>query len=176
VPFFLTFVALSRVVALAEGRLIEAMTGIRMPRRPVYQGTALGFWPRIGQMLKDWRTWSTLAYFLSMLPIGIIYFVIALVGLTVSLTFMFMPVAVTLSRFGVFGPGAVEVFSNAEPAILWSTPLAFFLMGAGLLLLTSLMHLARGIGRLHALYAKSLLVARTAPAVVEQPPLAVAAH
>jgi uncharacterized membrane protein len=176
VPFFLTFVALSRVVALAEGRLIEAMTGVRMPRRPVYPGTALGFWPRIGQMLKDWRTWSTLAYFLSMLPIGIIYFVIALVGLVVSLTFMFMPIAVTLSRFGVFGSGAVEIFSNAEPAIIWSTPLALLLMAAGLLLLTALMHLARGIGRLHALYAKGLLVARTAPAVPEPPALAVAAH
>jgi hypothetical protein len=33
---------------------------------------------------------------------------------------------------------------------------------AGVLLLTLLMHLARGIGRLHARYAKALLVARTA--------------
>jgi hypothetical protein len=30
------------------------------------------------------------------------------------------------------------------------------------LLLTSLMHLARGIGRLHALFAKTMLVARIA--------------
>ena len=36
-PFFLVFVALTRVVSLAEGRLIEAMTGERMPRRPVHQ-------------------------------------------------------------------------------------------------------------------------------------------
>jgi hypothetical protein len=34
---------------------------------------------------------------------------------------------------------------------------------AGVLLLTLLMHLARGIGRLHALYAKASLVAPTAP-------------
>src|SRR3982075_2200089 len=31
VPFFLIFVAVGRVVSLAEGRLIEAMTGVRMP-------------------------------------------------------------------------------------------------------------------------------------------------
>jgi hypothetical protein len=31
------------------------------------------------------------------------------------------------------------------------------------LLLTLVMHLARGIGRLHAMYAKALLVAPTAP-------------
>jgi hypothetical protein len=34
---------------------------------------------------------------------------------------------------------------------------------AGVLLLTLLMHLARGVGRLHSMYAKALLVARTAP-------------
>ena len=49
VPFFLMFMAISRVVSLAEGRLIEAMTGERMPRRPVYQGNAEGFWARIGE-------------------------------------------------------------------------------------------------------------------------------
>jgi uncharacterized membrane protein len=169
IPFFLSFVALSRVVALAEGRLIEAMTGARMPRRPSYQGNALRFWPRMGMMLKDPRTWSTLAYFLTMLPLGIIYFVIAIVGLSVSLAFMFMPIAVTLSRLGLFGYGAVDVFSNVEPAIIWDTPLAFVLMIAGLLLLTCLMHVARGIGRLHAMYAKSLLVARTAPGTMSVP-------
>src|SRR6202042_3478510 len=56
VPFFLMFMAICRVISLAEGRLIEAMTGVRMPRRPVYQGKALGFWARIGEMLKDPRT------------------------------------------------------------------------------------------------------------------------
>jgi hypothetical protein len=49
-PFFLLFMALTRVVSLAEGRLIEAMTGERMPRRPVHQGTAGGFWSRVGRM------------------------------------------------------------------------------------------------------------------------------
>lgn len=60
-PFFLVFVALTRVISLAEGRLIEAMTGERMPRRPVHQRPAPGFWSRVGQMLKDRRTWTTLA-------------------------------------------------------------------------------------------------------------------
>jgi hypothetical protein len=34
---------------------------------------------------------------------------------------------------------------------------------AGVVLQTLLMHLARGVGRLHAMYAKALLVAPTAP-------------
>jgi uncharacterized membrane protein len=177
IPFFLSFVALSRVVSLAEGRLIEAMTGVRMPRRPAYQGNALGFWPRMGVMLSEPRTWSTLAYFLSMLPIGILYFVTSIVGLTVSLTFILMPIAAALGRAGLFGSNAVEIFSNAQPEVLWNTPLAFLMMVAGVLLLTSLMHLARGVGRLHAWYAKSMLVARTsAPGTTDESPMVLTAH
>jgi len=39
---------------------------------------------------------------------------------------------------------------------LWAMPLMVL---TGVLLLTLLMHLARGVGRLHAMYAKALLVA-----------------
>ena len=168
VPFFLMFMAVCRVVSLAEGRLIEAMTGVRMPRRPVHQGAALGFWARIGEMLKDPRTWTTIAYFLSMLPIGIIYFVLAVAGLSISLTLIALPIAVVLSQAGWFGITASEVFSNAQPEWIFNTGFGIPILGlAGLLLLTSLMHLARGIGRLHALYAKSMLVARAASGPAE---------
>jgi uncharacterized membrane protein len=163
VPFFLAFMAVCRVISLAEGRLIEAMTGVRMPRRPVYQGAASGFWARIGEMLRDRRTWSTLAYFILMLPIGILYFVIVAAGLSVSLSFIVLPVAVILAQAGWIG---VDIFTDAQPAWLFDTGFGVpILVFAGLLLLTSLMHLARGIGRLHAMFAKTMLVAPTASSV-----------
>jgi uncharacterized membrane protein len=164
VPFFLVFVAVSRVVSLAEGRLIEAMTGERMPRRPVYQGKAQAFWTRIIDMLKDRRTWTTIAYFILMLPIGIAYFVTAVVGLSVSLAFIFAPLADFLNRAGV--AGFSDIHMTAPGAAEWIADSAFvlpLLMLVGVLLLTSTMHLARGVGRLHAMFAKTLLVARAAP-------------
>jgi uncharacterized membrane protein len=168
VPFFLMFVAIGRVVSLAEGRLIEAMTGVRMPRRPVYQGSAAGFWARIGEMLRDPRTWTTIAYFILMLPIGITYFVIAVVGLCVSLAFIAAPIAALFAQAGWFGMSGVEVFSQAQPEWLFDSGFAVPILGvAGVLLLTSLMHLARGVGRLHALFAKSMLVARAAPGTAD---------
>jgi uncharacterized membrane protein len=179
VPFFLMFMAICRVVSLAEGRLIEAMTGVRMPRRPVYQGTALGFWARIGEMLKDPRTWTTIAYFFLMLPIGILYFVIAVAGLSVSLSLIALPITAVLAQADWFGMGGVEVFSHVQPEWLFNTGFAIPLLGgAGVLLLTSLMHLARGIGRAHALFAKSMLVARAASGSAEapEPKAALAAH
>jgi hypothetical protein len=42
---------------------------------------------------------------------------------------------------------------------LWALP---FMMLAGILLLTLVMHVARGVGRLHAMYAKALLVSPAA--------------
>jgi uncharacterized membrane protein len=168
VPFFLIFMAVCRVVSLAEGRLIEAMTGVRMPRRPVYQGAALGFWARIGEMLRDRRTWSTIAYLILMLPIGIVYFVIAVAGLSVSLSLIVAPIATVLAQAGWFGVGGIEAFSDAQPAWAFHTGLGIPVLGlAGLLLLTALMHLARGIGRLHAMFAKTMLVARSAPGTPE---------
>jgi uncharacterized membrane protein len=159
IPFFLVFMALTRVVSLAEGRLIEAMTGERMPRRPVHQSNAAGFWARVGEMLKDRRTWTTLAYLILMLPLGIVYFVIAVVGLSVSLAFIFAPLGELANRYGWFAqPGDVHL-SPAWLDSFWGVPL---MMLAGILLLTLLMHLARGVGRLHAMYAKALLVAPAA--------------
>jgi uncharacterized membrane protein len=177
VPFFLLFVAVSRVLSLVEGRLIEAMTGERMPRRPVYQGSALGFWQRMGLMLKDARTWTTIVYFILKLPIGILYFVIAVVGLSVSLSFTIMPLTVILSRAGLFGGDAARIFSDAQPDWLWDSIFAApLLMIVGVVMLTLLMHLARGIGRLHAKFAKSLLVARTAPSAPAESAAPLAAH
>jgi Na+-transporting methylmalonyl-CoA/oxaloacetate decarboxylase gamma subunit len=114
-------------------------------------------------MLRDPRTWTTIAYFILMLPIGIAYFVIAVVGLCVSLAFIALPITALFAQAGWFGMGGVEVLSQAQPAWLFENGLAVPVLGvAGVLLLTSLMHLARGVGRLHALFAKSMLVARAA--------------
>ena len=71
---------ITHVISLGEGRLLEAVSGERMPRRPVHPGEAEGLVARIGAMLKDSRTWTTIIYLLVMLPLGTFYFVIAVTG------------------------------------------------------------------------------------------------
>jgi hypothetical protein len=159
IPFFLVFIALTRVISLAEGRLIEAMTGERMPRRPIHQSGTAGFWSRVGEMLKDRRTWTTLAYLILMLPLGIAYFVIAVVGLSLSLAFTFAPLVYLSDHFGWFGQSGSVHLNPSWLESLWALP---FMMLAGILLLTLVMHVARGVGRLHAMYAKALLVSPAA--------------
>ena len=85
IPFFLLFIGATRGLALVEGRIVEAMLGTRMPRRPLFPDRETPWLTRIVDMLKDPRTWGTIVYLLLMLPLGIFYFVFAVVGLTVSL-------------------------------------------------------------------------------------------
>src|SRR5271170_8049764 len=159
VPFFLVFIGIARVIALGEGRLLEAITGERMPRRPVHPGPPASWWARILEMLKDVRTWTTLAYLLVMLPLGIIYFTVAVSGLAIGGAFIGTPLVLLARQLGwahVDFTMTDDVFGGA-----WSMthPLlaSVSLFLAGLIILTVLMHLARALIRGHARLAKSLL-------------------
>src|SRR5215472_11772874 len=157
VPFFLAFIGATRVIALGEGRLLEAITGERMPRRPVHPGPPATLWARIAEMLKDRRTWTTLLYFLLMLPLGVVYFSAAVTLLSAGLGVLFAPLAAAGATLGWF-PSDTEVQvagTNLSDHPLIGTLLCMVL---GVLILTLLMHLARAVARGHVRLAKALLV------------------
>jgi uncharacterized membrane protein len=153
IPFFLLFVGFTRVLALAEGRLVEGLLGQRMPRRPTYPQKGKPVMERIKAMLADRRTWTTMLYFLLMLPLGILYFTVAITGLAAGLSLILGPLSALLFEGG--GLNIDGVLVTAEPAIgLIAVPL-------GILLLTLVLHLIRGIGTMHGSIAKHLLVAQS---------------
>ena len=161
IPFFLAFIAITRVIALGEGRLIEAISGERMPRRPVHPGPPASWWTRIGEMLTDVRTWTTLAYLLLMLPLGIIYFVIAVTGLAVSAALIGTPLTLIGEHLGMLDWSLNDhIFWRAGEPWTFGHPVfdSLLLLVLGVLLLTVLLHLARGLVRVHARLAKSMLV------------------
>jgi len=155
VPFFLLFIGAARIIALAEGRIVETLLGTRMPRRPAYPDRDTPFLRRIVEMLKDPRTWGTLLYLLAMLPLGVFYFSFAVVGLAVSAAVIVLPIVLLLYDAGIV---------NIDGNVVGAPPTAVLplISIAGVLLLTVTMHLARGIGYLHGQLAKSLLVATRA--------------
>ena len=112
-------------------------------------------------MLKDVRTWTTLLYFLLMLPLGIIYFCVATVGLAFGLRLALAPVVV-LGRDLNFLPLGIPLDMIQIDGHGVASPHTFIgaliYMVLGLVILALLMHVARGIGRGHARLAKSLLV------------------
>lgn len=161
IPFFLAFIGIARVIALGEGRLLEATTGERMPRRPVHPGAPVGWLRRIGEMLKDVRTWTTLLYLLLMLPMGIIYFTVAVTALSAGLAFAATPLLVLAQRLGLLTQATVfsEDLRIGDMALAQHSLLSALLLGVlGVLIITLLMHLARGVARGHARLAKALLV------------------
>ena len=154
-PFFLAFIGIARVLALGEGRLLEAISGERMPRRPVHPGARTGFWARVGEMLKDPRTWTTLAYLLLMLPVGVFYFVVAIVGISIGVGLIAGPFLVMAQHLGWDFNNGISVM---QPALLAAPLVAPFTIALGVLILTLLMHAARGIGRMQVTFARALLV------------------
>ncbi|MGN6513152.1 MAG: sensor domain-containing protein [Lysobacteraceae bacterium] len=151
VPFVVLYFGSVRVLSLVEGRIVEVMLGERMPRRPLYAARGKPWLQRIGAMFTDPRTWSTQLYFLLMLPLGIAYFAVAVSLLAVAAGGIAAPVAAMLGGAGWISIDDVGIGVGAP----WTWPLW---MAGGVLLLFATLHLARGIGFLHAQLAKHLLV------------------
>ena len=153
IPLLVLFLASVRMFSLLEGRLVEVLLGVRMPRRPLYpQSTPL--LARIGALLKDRRTWSTLLDMVLMMPLGILYFTVALVGVVVPVAMVAAPVVGVL--FGDIGGHDGTWFRIDDQAMRW--PETLILAPLGILGLTLTLHLVRGIGRLHGQVARALLV------------------
>lgn len=151
IPLLILFFGSVRVLSLVEGRLVEVMLGERMPRRPLYANRDRPVLERIKELFTDPRMWSTLLYMLLMLPLGVVYFTIAVTLLALSLSLLLSPLALLPSihlNVWIFG------FDIPQTAP-WLLPV---LSLTGLLLLFVTLHVARGIGRLHGSLAKHLLV------------------
>ena len=152
IPFAVLFMGSVWALSLVEGRLVETMLGVRMPRRPAYVNQEGGFLTRIKEILVDPRTWATLLYMLLMLPLGTIYFSIALIALVSSLALMFAPLAY------IFGDVSDMAFTLNDVAVVDQPWVIIPMFIAGALGIFVTLHVARGIGKLHGMMAKHLLV------------------
>ncbi|HSX63988.1 MAG TPA: sensor domain-containing protein [Pseudoxanthomonas sp.] len=151
IPLLLLFLLSVRLLSLVEGRIVEVLLGERMPRRPLYTQRNKGLLARIGDMFTDGGTWTAMLYMLLMLPLGIVYFTVVVTLLSVSLAFIAAPL-------GWFFPASLDVTFvhwNVTEQAPWLLPV---ISAIGIVLLFATLHLARGIGKLHSLFAKHLLV------------------
>jgi len=155
-PFSLLFLSSVRLLSLVEGRIVEVMLGIRMPRRPVHPGNGKSrpIMERIKEVFTDPRTWSTLLYMVLKLPLGILDFALFVSLGSISLWFLVAPIT------DLFAPAMwIDIDGVDYYHIPWIiTPIISVI---GLVLLTLLMHIARGMGWVHGHLAKSLLVKGT---------------
>jgi uncharacterized membrane protein len=155
IPLALGFLMSFRMLSHVEGRIVEGLLGVRMPRRPpVAASPDEKIWTKIKDALSDVRTWTSMVYLLLMLPLGIIYFTLAVTGLALSL--------------GVAGTCIFSLLANQSyvhfGGIAWMDHLAGTAPGLivlailGILLFFVVLHMARWVGWMHGKIAEGLLV------------------
>jgi len=150
IPFFLLFVATVRVLAFVEGRIIESLLGVRMPRRPPLSATHGTVFQRAKARLVDWRTWTTMLYMILTMPLGILYFTIFVTLTSIAAGLLFYPFAQMVFPHPLV---TVDTWTVDLPPFAW--PLVSLL---GFVVLVVTLHLARGVGTIHASFAKGMLV------------------
>jgi hypothetical protein len=150
IPVAILFLLSVQGLALLEGRLVEALLGVRMPRRPLFAQPGLTWGERLKALINDKHTWLSLLYFILQMPLGVLYFSLMVTLILFSLGIIIIPIGQWIFRFPTYQVNSVGYYLP-----VWS--LLLIQLG-GFLLLTLTMHLARGIGWLHGRYAKALLV------------------
>jgi len=149
-PVALLFLLSVRGLALLEGRLVEALLGVRMPRRPLFSHQDMKWFDRLKALVTDKNTWLMLVYMIVQFVLGIIYFVSIVIVLSFSLSFIAIPFLQEIFSLDILNIADKQYFVPT-----WSYPL--FVL-SGLLLWTIFMHIARGVGQLHGRFAKWMLV------------------
>lgn len=150
IPFAILFLLSVQGLALLEGRLVEALLGERMPRRPLFAQAGLKWLDRLKALMTDKHTWISLLYMILQMPLGIVYFTLNVVLISLSVTLIAAPIG----RI-IFNNSIIYMDLGVTGVPEWAL---YFLPIIGFILLTLNMHLARAIGQLHGKYAKALLV------------------
>ena len=155
IPFALLFIGSVRVLSHVEGRIVEGLLGVRMPRRlPATTPADETLWTRIKDALSDIRTWSSMLYLLLMLPLGIAYFVTSLVGIVVPMALIGGSLVSLVSGHSHFQVSDVPWLDH----LFHTAPGLVLAIAIGVLLLFITLHIAKGVGWLHGRIAELLLV------------------
>jgi len=149
-PFAGLFLLSVRGIALLEGRIIEALLEIRMPRRPLFNKKNIGWWAQFKILITEKRTWITMVYMIIQLPAGIIYFTISVFLLALSLGLIAQPFLEL-----AFKEPFLILNNMAYDTPIWLMPIIIIV---GLVLLTLTMHLVRFLAQKHGIIAKAMLV------------------
>jgi uncharacterized membrane protein len=150
IPIAGLFILSTRGLALLEGRMVEALLGIRMPHRPLFSNKKSGLWGKFKSLITDKYTWFSMGYLLFQMPLGIVYFTVFVALFAVSLYLIASP----LLQLGL----GLPLFTNWDAQYYfhgWVMPLAVI---GGILLFIATMHLAKVTGNLHGKMAKAMLV------------------
>jgi uncharacterized membrane protein len=150
IPIAGVFILSTRGLALLEGRMVEALLGIRMPHRPLFSKKDQGLWGKFKALLIDRYTWFSIVYMLLQLPLGIAYFTVFITLISISMGLVLTPILELVFNVPMFTNNGSLYYLNG-----WMMPIAVI---AGILLFFMTLHLAKLTGNAHGKLAKAMLV------------------
>ena len=150
IPIAMAFFFSFHGLAFVEGKLVEALLGERMPKLQRFFRSDMSWSQKIKRVLLGKDTWHIVIYQILMLPLGIVYFTLAVTLMSLSIALIASPFLELILRLSL---------TNVDHIVWiipkWSLPLFSVL---GVLLLKATLHIVRGIGGMQGKLAKSLLV------------------
>jgi uncharacterized membrane protein len=150
IPIAGLFILSTRGLALLEGRMVEALLGIRMPHRPLFSNKTSGLWQKFKSLVSDKYTWFSMGYMILQLPLGIAYFTVFVTLFAVSVYLALSPLLQLGFGLPLFTSWDAQYYLNG-----WVMPFAVI---GGILLFFATMHLATVFGNMHGKLAKAMLV------------------
>ena len=150
IPIAGIFILSTRGLALLEGRMVEALLGIRMPHRPLFSKNDKGIWAKFKALIIDRYTWFSMVYMLLQMPLGIVYFTVFITLIASSLYLIASPILELVFNLPLFTNWNTLYYFQG-----WVLPFAVI---AGVLLFFLTLHLAKVIGNAHGKLAKAMLV------------------
>jgi uncharacterized membrane protein len=149
-PFIGLFFLSVRGLALLEGRIVEGLLGVRMPRRPIFLDSKLSWWGRFKVLFVSKHTWLAMAYMILMLPLGIIYFSLFITLISLALATIALPFAQLFISFPLITINTTHYYVSPQIGLLSAA--------IGLAIFGGTLHLAKLLGRFHGSLAKAMLV------------------
>ena len=154
IPVLVTFLIGTRLLSVAELHLLKILVGDEGTEPPALLPLGEGWLARLKTLVSDRRIWTSLLYFLLLMPLGIAYFTTLVSLLATGLGLLAVPVARLFQVTGSIDFDFVgTVWAAAHPNLV-----AILCGLAGLALVPLTFHLALLLGRFQLWLAKHLLV------------------
>jgi len=150
IPLLGLYLLSLRGIALIEGRIVEALLGIRMPRKPIFIQKGLSPSKKLRVLLTESLTWKTFIYQIARFPLGLVYSFGLIFLMSFAIKFLTYPVLAS-----VFDRGLITIGEQKYHTAVYLYPVVSL---GGFILLTLTLHLAKLVGNLHGRFAKSMLV------------------
>ena len=149
IPFAALYLLSLRGIALIEGRIVEALLGMRMPHKSLFVDRDQKWTHQLKALYTESQTWKALLYMLLQLPLGLLYFLVTGGLFVLSLAFITSPILELVYHL------PLELMGTEKFTPVWLLPLVCL---SGLFLLPLSLHLAKWTGKWHSRYAEALLV------------------